>query len=82
MTPLVWLILIFFLTIFLGLLILILPIMEFYWGPRRKPPATQEERRKSREEELKLRAKQIERSKNNPIVNRNPSFWNNRKVSK
>jgi hypothetical protein len=82
MSSIIWLVIIFSLILLLGLLVLLLPIIEFYWGERGKPPATGAEKKRLREEELRLRAKQIERSKNNPIVNRNPSFWNNRKVTK
>jgi hypothetical protein len=82
MSSIAWLVLIFSFSIILGLLILILPIIGFYWGPTGKPPANRQERRKLREEELRLRAQQIEKSKNNPVVTRNPSFWNNRKVFK
>jgi hypothetical protein len=65
-------------TIF-GLVLLVVPIIGFYWGPRGKPPATKEERKQNREEELKMRAEQIERSKNTKIVTRKPSFWDNSK---
>ena len=82
MSSIVWLIIIGLFVIFLGILVLILPIVEFYWGSRGKPPETQEERRKARAEELRLRAEQIEKSKKNPVVTRNPSFWDNRKVYK
>lgn len=64
---------------FFGLVLLVVPIIGFYWGPRGKPPATKEERKKMREEELKMRAEQIERSKNTKIVTRKPSFWDNSK---
>ncbi len=61
-----------------GLVVLIVPIVKFYWGPNGKPP-DKEQKKRLREEELQMRAKQIERSKNNPIVTRKPSFWDNRK---
>ena len=82
MTSLFWIIVIILLATVVGLLALILPIYAFYWGERGKPLPTREERKRLREEELKLRAKQIEYSKNNPIAPRNQSFWNNRKVYK
>jgi hypothetical protein len=82
MTSLATLILVILLIILLGVLILFVPILGFYWGPTGKPLAGQAERKRLREEELRLRAEQIERSKKNPTVTRNPSFWDNRKVYK
>ena len=64
----------------MGLTILILLTLKYYWGERGKPLPIGEERKKARAEELRLRAKQIEYSKNNPIVTRKPTFWDNRKV--
>lgn len=74
--------------IFLFLLVLmalvsaiyVLVVKTFYWWGRGTPPPSRDERRKLKEVELKLRAKQIEHSKNNPITTRNSSFWNNGKV--
>lgn len=74
--------------IFLFLLILmalvfvvyITVVRAFYWWGRGTPPPTGDEKRKLREAELQLRAKQIEHSKKNPIATRSGSFWNNRKV--
>lgn len=64
----------------LGTLALAVFTLKYYWGERGKPPATGEERRRQKEEELRLRAGQIEYSKKNPRESRNPSFWNNRKT--
>lgn len=64
----------------IGTATLMLITIKFYWGDRGTPPMTGERRRKAREEELRLRAKQIERSKRNPIATRKPSFWDNSKV--
>jgi hypothetical protein len=64
----------------MGLTILTLLTWKYYWGERGKPLPIGEERRKAREEELRLRAQQIEHSKNNPIMTRKPSFWDNTKV--
>lgn len=64
----------------LGTAALLLITLKYYWGERGAPPMTGEQRRKAREEELRLRAKQIENSKRNPIVTRNPDFWDNRKL--
>ena len=83
MTTLFWIIVIILMTAVMGFAILILPIYAFYWGERGKPlPTDKEERKRLREEELQLRAKQIEYSKNNPIATRKGSFWDNRKVYK
>lgn len=81
MSPLTTIILIFVIALVLGLLILVVPILIYYWGPHGKLPDA-EERKQLREEELRLRAEQIENSKNNPVATRKPSFWDNRKVSK
>ena len=54
--------------------------LKYYWGERGTPPLKREQRRQAREEELRLRAKQIEYSKNNPIPTRKGSFWDNSKV--
>ncbi|MBK7394701.1 MAG: hypothetical protein IPI64_15635 [Chloracidobacterium sp.] len=40
--------------------------LKYYWGERGKPPATGEERRRLHQEELKLRARQIEHARQNP----------------
>lgn len=50
---------------------------KYYWGVRGKPPIVGEERRRQKEEELRLRAKQIEHSRNNPRETRKPGFWDN-----
>lgn len=65
----------------LGTLALGIFTLKYYWGERGKPPATGEERRRLKEEELRLRAKQIEYSKKHPRKPRNPSFWDNKKIS-
>lgn len=64
----------------LGVATLFLITVKFYWGERGTPPLKGEQRRRAREEELRLRAKQIEHSQNHPIVTRKPSFWDNSKV--
>ena len=53
---------------------------RYYWGERGGPPMTGEERRRQKEEELRLRAAQIEYAKRNPVKTRKPSFWDNTKV--
>jgi lipoprotein-anchoring transpeptidase ErfK/SrfK len=54
--------------------------LKYYWGERGTPPLTGEGRRRAKEEELRLRAKQIANSKRNPIATRKASFWDNSKV--
>lgn len=54
--------------------------VKYYWA-KGKPPATGKERRRQKEEELRLRAKQVEYSRKHPREPRNPSFWDNRKFS-
>jgi hypothetical protein len=56
--------------------------VKYYWGQRGTPPLTGEQRRKQKEEELRLRAKQIEYVKRHPIATRKPDFWDNSKVFK
>jgi hypothetical protein len=80
MSSLTWIIVICVGALLLGLTILIIPILAYYWGPGGEPPPNQEQRKRMREEELRLRNEQIEKSKRNPIPTRKPSFWDNRKV--
>ena len=80
MSNFAWMIVIVLALTALGSLALGIFTIKYYWA-RGKPPATGEERRRQKEEELRLRAKQIEHSKKNPREPRNPSFWNNRKIS-
>jgi hypothetical protein len=80
MSSIAWIILIFVIALIFGLTLLIVPILAYYWGPNGRLPTSQEERKRLREEELKIRAEQIEKSKNNPVMTRKPSFWDNRKV--
>ncbi len=55
--------------------------LKYYWGERGTPPAIGEQRRRQKEEELRLRAKQIEWANTHPIKTRKPDFFDNRKVS-
>lgn len=80
MSSFAWMILIVLALTALGSLALGIFTIKYYWA-RGKPPATGEERRRQKEEELRLRAKQIEYSKKFPREPRNPSFWNNQKIS-
>jgi hypothetical protein len=63
----------------LGTSALVLVTVKYYWGERGTPPLTGEERRRQKEQELKLRAKQIERAEKYPFVTRKPEFWDNTK---
>lgn len=64
----------------LGTLTLVFITVKYYWGERGTPPLTGEQRRRQYEEELALRAKQIERAKSTPIPPRKPGFWDNTKA--
>lgn len=77
-----WLIILVLILTVLGSATLIFITVKFYWGERGKPPVTGAERRRLKEEELRLRAKQIELSKKYPRETRSESFWDNRKVTK
>lgn len=65
----------------LGTLVLLLITLKYYWGARGTPPATGEERRLQKEEELRLRAKQIEQSQQTRWETRSNDFFDNRKSS-
>ena len=79
MSNLAWILLLVGLLTLLGTTVLVLVTVKYYWGERGAPPLTGEERRRQHEEELKLRAKQIEHAEQNPIVTRKPDFWDNTK---
>lgn len=80
MSSFAWMIILVLILTLLGTATLVFITVKFYWGERGKPPLTGEERRRQREEELRLRTKQIEYSKKNPRKTRKGSFWDNRKV--
>lgn len=65
----------------IGTLTLALITVKYYWGARGRPPLKGAARRRQKEEELRLRAKQIEYSKLHPREPRSPSFWDNQKKS-
>ena len=75
-----WIILLVLLLTLLGSGTLAWITLRYYWGERGTPPLTGEERRRQKEEELKLRARQIELAEKNPIKTRKPTFWDNTKV--
>jgi len=82
MSSFAWMIVIVLILTLLGTLTLVSITVKYYWGERGAPPLTGKEKRRQREEELRLRAKQIELSKQNPIATRRSSFWDNSKVYK
>lgn len=81
MSGLGWVIIIVLTLTLLGTLALLLFTLKYYWGTRGKPPLTGDARKRQKEEELKLRAAQIEHSKRNPWKTRSPNFFDNRKNS-
>ncbi|MFN6963065.1 MAG: hypothetical protein ACK4S4_04790 [Pyrinomonadaceae bacterium] len=82
MSSLAWLITLVILLTIIGSATLIFITVKYYWGDRGTPPLTGEARRQKREEELRLRAEQIEKLRNSPIPTRKPDFWDNSKVSR
>ncbi len=80
MSSFVWVIVVVLLLTLIGSGALLFVTLKYYWGERGKPPATGEERRRLHQEELKLRARQIEHARQNPPRPRNPNFWDNKKV--
>ena len=81
MSNFAWMIIIVLILTALGSLVLALVTIKFYWGDRGTPPPSGNTRHQQREEELRLRAKQIEESKQNPRTTRKSSFWDNSKKS-
>ncbi|HEY0428777.1 MAG TPA: hypothetical protein VGC76_13430 [Pyrinomonadaceae bacterium] len=82
MSNFAWIIVIVLILTALGSLTLFFITIKYYWGVRGAPPPTGEARRSQKEEELRLRAKQIELSEKNPRETRSSSFWDNRKRAK
>jgi hypothetical protein len=79
MSNFAWMIVLVLILTIVGSLTLVFITVKYYWGERGAPPLTGAERRRQREEELRLRAKQIELSKKNPWKPRSQSFLDNRK---
>jgi len=65
----------------IGTSVLAFITLKYYWGERGTPPLTGEQRRKQKEEELQMRAKQIEYSKKHRWETRSDDFFDNRKSS-
>ena len=82
MSSFAWIIILVLLLTALGTTVLVLVTVKYYWGERGAPPMTGEERRKQYEEELRLRAKQIEHAEQHPNVTRKPDFWDNTKSTR
>lgn len=81
MSNFAWIIFLTLILTLVGTLVLALVTIKYYWGERGTPPPSREERRQQKAEELELRAKQIEHSKNNPWETRSSNFFDNRKRS-
>lgn len=79
MSSFAWLIVLVGLLTLVGSLTLVFITVRYYWGERGTPPLVGEERRRQREEELRLRARQIEHSARHPRETRSESFLDNRK---
>ena len=76
-----WILVICFILTLTGSTALLLVTVKYYWGVRGTPPLTGAQKRRHKEKELALRAKQIERSRKNPHQSRSLNFWDNRKKS-
>jgi hypothetical protein len=81
MSNFAWIITIVLILTALGSAVLILITLKYYWGVRGAPPLKGEARRRQKEEELRLRRRQIELSEKNPRETRSDSFLDNRKIS-
>lgn len=81
MSNFAWIILLVLILTIIGTLTLVFVTVRYYWADRGVPPLKGEEKRQARENELRLRSRQIENSEKHPIVTRKSSFWDNGKVS-
>jgi hypothetical protein len=81
MSSFAWIITLTLILTALGVLVLLLVTLKYYWGTRGTPPATRAERRRQKEEELKMRAKQIEHSRTHQWETRSSDFFDNTKRS-
>lgn len=79
MSSLAWLVFLVALLTVLGSATLLFITMKYYWGERGTPPLTGEQRRRQKEEELKLRAHQFELTESHPRKERSPDFLDNTK---
>jgi hypothetical protein len=81
MSSFAWMIVLVMVLTVLGSLTLGFITIRYYWGDRGRAPLTGEERRLQKEEELRLRAHQIEYINQHPREPRSPDFLDNRKSS-
>jgi hypothetical protein len=81
MSSFAWMIILVLILTLVGSAILVFITVKYYWGERGRPPLTGAERRRQKEEELRMRAKQIEFAKKNPRKVRSDSFFDNTKSS-
>jgi len=81
MSSFAWMItLVLILTAF-GSLVLGFVTIRYYWGERGRAPLKGEEKRRQHEEELRMRARQIEWVETHPREPRSLDFLDNRKTS-
>ena len=80
MSSFAWMIVLVMVLTVIGSLTLGFITIRYYWGDRGKAPLTGEERRQQKEEELKLRAKQIEYIEQHPREPRSLDFLDNTKA--
>lgn len=80
MSSFAWILILVLVLTLIGSGTLLFITVRFYWGDRGTPPLTGELRRKQKEEEIRLRAKQIEWAETHPVKTRKPDFFDNRKV--
>ena len=81
MSNTVWVLLLVLMLTLLGSLTLLFITVKYYWGERGAPPVRGAERRRQKEEELRLRDEQIEYLKAHPREERSPNFLDNRKIA-
>ncbi len=81
MSSFAWMIILTLILTAIGTLVLLLVTLKYYWGARGTPPATGEQKRQQKEEELRLRANQIEHSRKTRWETRSSNFFDNRKSS-
>jgi hypothetical protein len=79
MSPSTLIVLLVLLLTLLGSSVLLFITVKYYWGERGRPPATGEARRKQKENELRMREKQIAYAESHPRETRSLDFLDNRK---
>lgn len=81
MSNFAWILVLVLILTLLGSGILFFITSRYYWGVRGTAPPTREERKRLREEELRLRAKQIEYAETHKWATRGDNFFDNTKGS-